>query len=151
MLLALFHYAASDRFEYVKRDLHEVGETGWEAETANELLSVGRGNCYYRAALFGILARAVGYDAAVVSGLCPHGTELVGTSESGQPLRRTLYEHHAWVELDWQGETCVFDAQFESTNHTGIPDNYWAQGPEQAARVGYAMEGKINEAAEAAE
>lgn len=85
-----------DSFSYRARNHYEVGETGWEEEEALTMFSTGRGNCYSYAAVFCCLARALGYDAEVVSGLV--GSEC---------------DPHGWVKIEEDGRILLFDPEIE--------------------------------------
>ena len=85
-----------DSFSYRARNHYEVGETGWEEEEALTMFSTGRGNCYSDAAVFCCLARALGYDAEVVSGLV--GSEC---------------DPHGWVKIEEDGRILLFDPEIE--------------------------------------
>lgn len=85
-----------DSFSYRIRNYYEVGETGWEEDEALTMFSTERGNCYSYAAVFCCLARALGYDAEVVSG-------LVGSER----------DPHGWVEIEEDGRILLFDPEIE--------------------------------------
>ena len=96
LLRAAFDYTR-DSFAYLRRtESYDYGATGWETEEALVMLTTGRGNCYCYAAVFALLARQLGYDAYAIAG---------GTNWTPRP--------HAWVEIDFDGVTCVFDAELE--------------------------------------
>ena len=104
-------------FRYSGEIHHEFGETGWEAQDALDMLTTGRGNCYSYAALFACLARMIGYDARAYSGRIWGAPIVVGFDGEGQPI----YEQvgmipHAWVEIDMDGETYVFDPEMQMAN-----------------------------------
>lgn len=85
-----------DSFSYLRRNYYEVGETGWEHDEALTMFGTGRGNCYCYASVFYYLARGLGYDAEIVSG-------LVGSRRSP----------HGWVEITVNGEPLIFDKELE--------------------------------------
>lgn len=85
-----------DSFSYLRRNYYEVGETGWEHDEALTMFGTGRGNCYCYASVFYYLARGLGFDAEIVSG-------LVGSRRSP----------HGWVEIVVNGEPLIFDTELE--------------------------------------
>ena len=95
MLRAVYIYVR-DRFLYLKRNLYQIGETGWEIPEAVTMFETGKGNCYNFTAAFWALARGVGYDAVAYSG-------LVGVDRNP----------HSWVEIDVGGQAYVFDVETE--------------------------------------
>ena len=62
MLRAVYDYVR-DHYLYLKRNLYEVGETGWEIPEALLMFQSGKGNCYNFTAAFWSLARGIGFDA----------------------------------------------------------------------------------------
>ena len=105
MLRAVYVYVR-DRFLYLKRNLYEIGETGWEIPEAVTMFETGKGNCYNFTAAFWALARGVGYDAVAYSG-------LVGVDRNP----------HSWNEIDINGETFVFDVETEMQYR--LQDDYY--------------------------
>ena len=95
MLRTVYIYVR-DHFLYLKRNLYEIGATGWEIPEAVTMFETGKGNCYNFTAAFWALARGVGYDAVAYSG-------LVGVDRNP----------HSWIEMDINGETYVFDVETE--------------------------------------
>ena len=85
---------------YLSVNYYEIGETGWENDEAYRMLTTGKGNCYSYAAEFGILARALGYDAQIFSGTV-------------DPRKHP----HGWVEIVFDGVPYVFDAEMEYKDH----------------------------------
>ncbi len=95
-LKAAFDYTR-DSFSYLRRtDSYEPGATGWEVAEALTMLRTGRGNCYCYAGVLCLLARQLGYDAKAISGTC---------NWDPRP--------HAWVEIEFDGEPYIFDAEME--------------------------------------
>lgn len=95
MLKVLYDFVLHDSF-YLGGDKYARGETGWEIEKAYQMLSTGKGNCYAYAATFWALARGIGCDAVCYSG-------TVGTHRNP----------HAWVEIELDGTTYIFDPTLE--------------------------------------
>ena len=96
LLRAAFDYTVKS-FSYLRRTAsYEWGFTGWEAEEALTMLRTRRGNCYSYAAVFCLLARQLGYDAAAVSG---------GVNWNPRP--------HGWVEIEFDGVPYIFDTELE--------------------------------------
>lgn len=91
MLRATYNYVTG--FRYVSGSLRPTGD--WSVPFAIEMAKNGGGNCYRFAALYCWLARALGYDANVVSGY------LLTVSGAQSP--------HGWVEIRINGTTYVFD------------------------------------------
>ena len=96
-LRAAYDYTR-DSFTYLRRNYYDTGATGWGEQEAYTMLSTGYGNCYCYAATFYELARALGFDARLVSG-------TVGRNRSP----------HGWVEFDIDGARYVCDTELEMT------------------------------------
>lgn len=96
MLRTLYDYVVFG-FGYGGGKQFDVGLTGWEEEWAIQLLDRGKGNCYGYAALFALLARAVGYQAEGVSGNCCSGV-------------------HAWTEITIDDEVLISDPEYQACN-----------------------------------
>ena len=105
MLRAVYVYVR-DHYLYLKRNLYEIGATGWEVKEALTMFETGKGNCYNFTAAFWALARGVGYDAVAYSG-------LVGVDRNP----------HSWVEIDVDGQTYVFDVETEMQYR--LQDDYY--------------------------
>ena len=108
-LRQLYNYTV-ENFSYLHRNLYEPGETGWEAEEAYTMLSTGKGNCYNFAAVFGQLARFLGFDAQIYSGTI---TGQAKRDADGEVLD-TKRTPHAWVEIRDQGLPFIYDAEMEA-------------------------------------
>ena len=93
LLRAAYEYAR-DSFTYFRKPAKVFGETGWQIESAVNMMSTLRGNCYDYAAVFWALARGLGYDARAYSGQI-----------SGAP--------HGWVEITIDGTEYMFDPELE--------------------------------------
>ena len=77
MLRAMYLYVR-DSFTYLRRHYYKTGDVGWATQEALTMYSTGRGNCYCFASAFWAAARALGFDAKIVSGTygeeeAPHG------------------------------------------------------------------------------
>ncbi len=71
--------------------------SGWEVKYASDMLDGRKGNCYSYAAAFGMLARACGFNAKIVTGqISKDGADAIS---------------HAWVEIGGK----VYDPQTEQT------------------------------------
>ena len=92
-LLAAYRYAR-DSFTYLRKPLLDFGATGWETESALDMLRTRHGSCYGYAAVFWALARGLGYDAKAYSGTITQ-----------QP--------HGWVEITLDGEEYLCDPELE--------------------------------------
>lgn len=95
MLRAVYQYTV-DSFTYRARNTYAIRDTSWAVDEAYTMLTTKCGNCYNFAATFCMMARAIGYDAKVFSG-------LIGID------RRA----HAWVEIEIDGTTYLFDTELE--------------------------------------
>lgn len=93
MLRALFNYEVKN-YKYLAREKLSVGQTGWEESYAVPFFNKGKGNCYSFAAGFYYLAKNIGYNPKVVSGLVGHN-------------RRP----HGWVEININGITYIYDTE----------------------------------------
>lgn len=102
-LRAAYDYTVSS-FTYLRRNYYDFRATGWGEQEAYTMLSTGYGNCYCYAATFYELARALGYDAILISG-------YIGTSRAP----------HGWVEFELDGEMYVCDPEIEMTYHRDRP------------------------------
>lgn len=120
LLYKAFEYTR-DTFTYLGRGILEPGATGWEVERAKQMLEKRSGNCYNYAAAFWALARNLGYDA-----VCYSGSAL---SNAGP---------HAWVQIEMDGQTYIFDPQLAWRETTGersnwgedmfkVPERLWGQ------------------------
>lgn len=118
MLRAVYEYVR-DHYLYLKRNLYEVGETGWEIPEALLMFQSGKGNCYNFTAAFWSLARGIGFDAVCYSG-------LVGVGR----------DPHSWVEITFDGVPYVFDVETEMSYrlvNDYITSMYWKTYEEVAA------------------
>lgn len=94
---------------------------GWEVKYASDMLDGRKGNCYSYAAAFGMMARACGYNAKIVTGqISKDGAEAV---------------NHAWVEIGGK----VYDPQTETV--MGI--DLYGQSYANISRAVYTIEKKI--------
>ena len=103
MLHATYDYVR-DSFSYLKRNYYKTGEVGWAMQEALTMYSTGRGNCYNYAAAFWAAARALGYDAKIVSGT--YGDEDAP---------------HGWVEITQDGVRYTYDVEIEMAVHRDNP------------------------------
>ena len=83
-----------------KSDIYEVGDTSFVNEAAYKILTTKKGCCYNFNSAFYVLAKALGYDAVIYSGLV-----------NPPPIQRP----HAWVEIEFDGVPYVFDPENEYT------------------------------------
>lgn len=95
MLHTMYKYIVNN-YTYLRRNFYKYGDVSWAADEACTMISTGKGNCYSFAGAFCMMARALGYDAVVFSGFI---------TDYNSP--------HAWVEIDIDGETFVFDPEIE--------------------------------------
>ncbi len=94
-LRAMYLYVR-DSFTYLRRHYYKVGDVGWATQEALTMYSTGRGNCYCYASAFWAAARALGYDAKIVSG-------TYGDTDAP----------HGWVEILRDGERYTYDVEIE--------------------------------------
>ncbi len=88
-LRACWNYVVSGRFSYGSR-YPNLGQGGWQRETALHMLTNHWGNCYSFACAFAALAKEVGYSPYVICG-------RVSGSRDGAADGLT---RHAWVQID---------------------------------------------------
>ncbi len=96
-LRAAFDYTVNT-FTYVKGNHYERGDVSWAEEEAYVMLSTGYNNCYGFAGSFYELARAMGFEPTLISGL--YGKN---------------YLYHAWVEFTVDGERRICDPEVQWT------------------------------------
>ena len=99
-LLRLAYEYARDSFTYLRRPPYAMRATGWEIDDAVAMFTKLHGNCYSYASVFWALARGLGYEAVAFSGTI---TET--------------YQPHAWVEITFDDEPYIFDAEMEMAYH----------------------------------
>ena len=95
MLRAMYLYVR-DSFTYLRRHYYLLGDTGWAQEEAITMYSTGKGNCYCYASAFWAAARALGYDAKIISG-------KYGKEEAP----------HGWVEIPGEDGLLTYDVEME--------------------------------------
>ena len=98
----------------VKKGYVEPNGKKWVNKYAYNMLTTRRGRCYSFAAAFAVLAKELGYkDVRVMRGKCG----------------RRSYNTHSWVEIDINGETRVFDPEFEThfRNKVEVHDIFFNQ------------------------
>lgn len=120
-LRAMYDYVR-DSFTYLRRHYYKTGDVGWATQEALTMYSTGRGNCYCYAAAFWAAARALGYDAKIVSG-------TYGADEAP----------HGWVEILRGGERYTYDVEIEMAvrrDSAGEPDLF-EMSDEARSRHGY--------------
>lgn len=88
---------ARDSFQYLGRNNHiEMGRSDWGVEAAKVMFTSRRGNCYNYAAAFWALARGLGYDAQVMSGVVLKDRQ-----------------DHGWVFIEMDGNRYLCDPEWE--------------------------------------
>ena len=75
-----------DSFTYLRRHYYKTGDVGWATQEALTMYSTDRGNCYCYASAFWAAARALGFDAKIVSGT--YGEEESAARLGGDIARR---------------------------------------------------------------
>lgn len=116
-----FHNVALN-YSYVEENEYPEGDwTVWSQDYALEMATNGQGNCYRFASLFCWVARALGYDASVVSG------EVASSdSESG-------FAAHGWVQIERDGTSYVCDLTLSYAR----PDYNWFMNTYEDAPISY--------------
>ena len=94
-LKAIYYHVKND-FQYLTRNYYDSGATGWDIDEALTIFRTNRGNCYCYASAFWAAARALGFDAKIVSG-------TYGEEEAP----------HGWVEILRGGERYTYDVEIE--------------------------------------
>lgn len=89
-----FHYKVRPEDAHTE----ENGSVDWINERALRFLSIGGGTCYGYAASFGLMARAMGFEAYIVA------------AEINQ-----YHEPHAFVVIPENGEDYIYDVEMEDT------------------------------------
>ena len=119
-LRAMYLYVR-DSFTYLRRHYYKVGDVGWAMQEALTMYSTGRGNCYCYASAFWAAARALGFDAKIVSGT--YGAEDAP---------------HGWVEILRDGVRYTYDVEIEMAVHRDHGDSDLYEMSDAArARHGY--------------
>ena len=112
MLRAVYDYVVHN-FSYRTSSVYERGAEGWAVKEATRMLRNRAGNCYCFAALFYELARFVGYDAKLYSGIV-YGEQQVFYTDAGEHVvSPQAYTPHGWVEIEFDGVDYIFDTEFE--------------------------------------
>lgn len=120
MLRAMYLYVR-DSFSYLRRHYYTNGDVGWATQEALTMYSTGRGNCYCYAAAFWAAARALGYDAKIVSG-------TYGADDAP----------HGWVEILHDGERYTYDVEIEMANRRdGSSGDLYRMSDSARQRHGY--------------
>lgn len=78
---------------------YETPSGDWTKGYAAEVYTTGKGNCYRYAAAFAYLAKALGYDTKVITG-------VIGASRGG-------YNPHGWVEVNVGGTWYICDPEMQ--------------------------------------
>ena len=94
-LRVLYDYVRDD-YRYIKSPFVQKGQVDWEAEYAEPMIDMHKGNCYSFAALYYYLAKQIGYDAQAVIGTVGHN-----------------HAPHGWVEIVIDGTTYLFDTEMD--------------------------------------
>ncbi len=77
------------------------------------MLRNGGSNCYGYAALFYELARFLGYDARIYSGIVLGEQRVFYTEEGTRVISPEAYTPHGWVEIAFDGVDYIFDPEYE--------------------------------------
>ena len=112
MLKAVYDYVVKN-FNYRYGRVYDRGARGWAIKEAKRMLENRAGNCYGFAALFYELARFVGYNAKIYSGIV-YGEQYEYNTEAGAlVIAPQGYTPHGWVEIEFDGESYIFDTEYE--------------------------------------
>lgn len=97
-LFACYMYTVNN-FRYASRPTYPAA--GWETSYAYNMIKDGAGNCYSFAAVFGYLAKALGYDARIIAGQVR--------------MYNGTWGPHSWVDIYIGGVLyiCDPDGQYE--------------------------------------
>ena len=112
-------------FGFMRRNTYGMGACGWEMGEAVTMFESKNGNSCSYAAVFWALARGLGYEAKAVNG-------AIGADR--QP--------HAWVEIEIDGKTYVFDPAMEAGALEGVDAgrDMFMLADYEAAMWGYVIE-----------
>ena len=137
MLRVVYDYVVNS-FGYRTWAVYERGAEGWAEKEALRMLREKRGNCYCFAALFYELARFVGYDAKIYSGIV-YGEQRVWRTEEGTPVYSPeAYTPHGWVEIEFDGEDYIFDTEYDYRNvQDGFPMRMFMADDKTRGQFGY--------------
>ncbi len=102
LLSAVYDYCC-ESFGFTRRNIYEVGARGWEMSEAVTMFESKSGNSCSYAGAFWALARGLGFEAVAVNG-------AIGSDK----------ESHAWVEIEIDGKTYIFDPAAEAGVLEGI-------------------------------
>ena len=121
LLRAAYDYCCQS-FGYAERNIYAAGARGWEMAEALTMFEYKTGNSYSYTAVFWALARGLGYEAQAVNG--SYGTDNLS---------------HAWVEIEIDGENCIFDpaANVGAFEEVDPGTDMFMVSTEQAAAMGY--------------
>ncbi|MBQ9607238.1 MAG: transglutaminase domain-containing protein [Lachnospiraceae bacterium] len=95
-LYACYNYIVNNT-SYVRT--YETPSGDWTKGYATEVYTTGKGNCYRFAAAFAYLAKALGYDARVITG-------VIGAARGG-------YNPHGWTEINVGGTWYICDPEMQ--------------------------------------
>ncbi len=103
------HCYVRDSYTYLGRNAplpNTIQTMPWEDAVAfaKKMYETGKGDCYNFCAAFYFLAKRLGYDATAVVGHCVY----VHWGTAAYP--------HGWVEIPFDGEIYIFDAEIENNN-----------------------------------
>ena len=115
MLRVVYEYVVKS-FDYRTWTVYERGAEGWAEKEALRMLREKRGNCYCFAALFYELARFVGFDAQIYSGIVYGDQRVYRTEEGTAVYSPQAYTPHGWVEIAFDGEDYIFDTEYDYRN-----------------------------------
>ena len=112
MLRTVYDYVVHN-FPYRNGNVLERGAEGWAVKEALRMLRNGGSNCYGYAALFYELARFLGYDARIYSGIVLGEQRVFYTEEGTRVISPEAYTPHGWVEIAFDGVDYIFDPEYE--------------------------------------
>lgn len=90
-----------DHTSYVRT--YETPAGDWTPSFANQVLVAGTGNCYRYAAAFAYLAKDLGFETKIITGMVP-------SKKGGQTP-------HSWTEVFVNDNYYIFDTELEDANH----------------------------------
>ena len=127
MRRAVYDYVVTN-FSRESDEIYPLGAQGWAAEAALRMLENGKGSSYGYAALFYELARFVGCEPVLISGVI-YGQQTQFEAVDGTRVTApggTM--PHAWVEIKEQGLSYLYDPELE-VRYNGLRSFYHFYDP----------------------
>ncbi len=110
MLRAVYNRLWQD-YAWQEGWVYDLGDTDWVISEATQMLREKHGNSYGYAAVFYELARFLGYEPALISGMI-YGTQEAFESPDGRRIEvHAGYMPHAWVEITEMATPFIYDPE----------------------------------------